>query len=251
MTQRPPLPSPDQVLASAARFLIDGREEQAADVLLSCSLELSARSSGWHSGGQLVYETYVTVSGPRSAYDILIEEYNPISEAVVSAFRAVIPHPYVFNEIIVRSQLVEIGPDWKPELLEIARGRDIHNQDADGAHAKTWMNLRFGSESEVRVAKVLDQRGVLYFPNCKGRLNTPQGRANRKPDFLICYQGKWGILEVDGEWYHPPSRAAQDHDRDRLFQMHGVRLTQHYTAKDCFDAPHKVVDGFLKLLANS
>ena len=47
--------------------------------------------------------------------------------------------------------------------------------------------------------KVLDERNILYFPNCKGRMNTrADERKNLKPDFLICHKGKWGILEVDG-----------------------------------------------------
>src|SRR5262245_38184621 len=28
---------------------------------------------------------------------------------------------------------------------------------------------------------------------------------NREVDFLVCYKGKWGILEGDGEAFHPAS----------------------------------------------
>jgi hypothetical protein len=66
-----------------------------------------------------------------------------------------------------------------------------------------WQNLSFSSVSEVKIAQALDRVGVLFFPNCRGRLTTTQGRRNRECDFLVCYEGIWGILEVDGEPYHP------------------------------------------------
>ncbi len=33
-----------------------------------------------------------------------------------------------------------------------------------------WNGLRFRSKSEIKIAQVLDQRKVLYFPNARGRL---------------------------------------------------------------------------------
>ena len=82
---------------------------------------------------------------------------------------------------------------------------------------KTWNNLNFRSESEVRIAQALDKLNILFFPNCKGRLGVASARENREADFLVCYKGEWGILEVDGEPFHPPSRTVADHTRDRLF----------------------------------
>src|ERR1039457_2940753 len=42
----------DVVLASAARFLIDGGEEDAASVLLSCSLEFWPSGDTWYDGDE-------------------------------------------------------------------------------------------------------------------------------------------------------------------------------------------------------
>ena len=85
MDETPTLPSPDQILASAARFLIDGHEELAANVLLSCSLQLSAVSTGWNSGGQICHDVYVTILGPRSAYDILKIDDKDLTVAIKHA----------------------------------------------------------------------------------------------------------------------------------------------------------------------
>jgi very-short-patch-repair endonuclease len=88
----------------------------------------------------------------------------------------------------------------------------------------------------------------MFLPNCMARLNGIGGRVNREPDFLVCDGGRWGILEVDGDEFHPPTRTAQDHERDRLFLSHGVRLVQHFDAVDCFTTPRNVVEDFLHLL---
>lgn len=111
----------------------------------------------------------------------------------------------------------------------------------------TWQHLSFSSVSEVKIAQALDRAGVLFFPNCIGRLNTDQGRRNRECDFLICNEGYWGILEVDGEPYHPPSRAAEDHKRDGFFLDHGVWV-HRFDANECFNYPDDVVRRFLQRL---
>jgi hypothetical protein len=110
-----------------------------------------------------------------------------------------------------------------------------------------WQNLSFSSVSEVKIAQALDRVGVLFFPNCRGRLTTTEGRRNRECDFLICYEGIWGILEVDGEPYHPASRAAEDHKRDGFFLDHGVWVYR-FDSNDCFKCPDSVVRRFLERL---
>jgi very-short-patch-repair endonuclease len=113
-----------------------------------------------------------------------------------------------------------------------------------------WNNLRFRSESEVKVAEALDRAGVLFLPNCKTRLTTPEGRRNCEADFLICHNGKWGMLEVDGLPYHTPTRTVEDHRRDRYFKEHGIALVEHFDATECYNKPDDVVRRFLKLLEN-
>ena len=89
---------------------------------------------------------------------------------------------------------------------------------------------------------------MLFLPNCLARLTTAEGRKNKEPDFVICHQGRWGILEVDGEPYHPPSRTVDDHKRDRDFRAYGIKVVEHYDARECFQEPDRVVKQFLELL---
>jgi very-short-patch-repair endonuclease len=190
---------------------------------------------------------------PRAAYDILTDEDNPIGRSINRAIKATLPRYPKHRDIIFRAEQIDIDPNWRNELLEIARGRGVHNQlaDVNQARVRTWNNLRFRSQSEVRIAIALDRAGVLFLPGCKGRLTTPMGRENREADFLVCHEGKWGILEVDGEPFHPPSRTVQDHERDRLFKAHGIRVVEHFDASECFENAPKVVEKFLEILRRS
>jgi hypothetical protein len=170
---------------------------------------------------------------------------------VEKTINLVLPSAISHAIIDVRAEITAVDPDWRTELLEIARGEGVHNQAVEAKQARVWHNLRFRSESERRVAIALDRAGVLFFPNCRGRPDTPKGRRNREPDFLVCDGGKWGILEVDGEPFHPPSRTVHDHERGRLFRAHGIAVVEHFDASECFENPDGVVRQFLEILERS
>ncbi|WP_414546051.1 DUF559 domain-containing protein [Nostoc sp. CCY0012] len=113
-----------------------------------------------------------------------------------------------------------------------------------------WSGLRFRSTPEVQIAKALEQHSeIAFWPNCKGRLNTPNGRRNLEPDFLICYQGKLGILEVDGP-FHTPERRVEEQERERYFRNHGIRVVERFDAKRCEQEPEQVVEEFLQIMKN-
>lgn len=246
-----PLPSNDQLLASAARFLIDGQEEDAANVLLSCSLSVWESGDSYFAGDETCDALHIKLIGPRASYETLSDEKHQITKAIRRAFDAIMPACKYIRHFTVHAELIDIDPDWRTELLEIARGKGVHNQAIGipgSIPARVWNNLRFRSESEVRIAKSLDRLGVLFLPNCKARLGNIESRCNREADFLICQDGKLGILEVDGEPFHPPSRTVQDHERDRLFRTHGILVIEHFDANECFKNPDVVVQQFLNIL---
>lgn len=239
----------ERVLASVVHFLVTGREDAAASVFLSCDLQYSVDLTPTFCDH---YDFNLWITCDRSAYDILSNPANAVTRSIGRAFRAVLPANVKLRLQDVRCDLIDIDANWRIELLEIARGRGVSNQLSDDrAPVRIWNNLRFRSQSEIRIANALDQAGVFFLPNCKGRLSTPSGRENREADFLVCLEGKWGILEVDGEPFHPPSRTVQDHDRDRLFKAHGIRVVEHFDASECFENATTVVARFLDILARS
>ena len=92
---------------------------------------------------------------------------------------------------------------------------------------------------------------MWFLPNNVGRLTTSEGRCLREADFLVIYEGKVGVLEVDGEPFHPPTRAAYDHDIARDYRLQGIRVVERYDAKECYGTPDAVVAEFLQLLRQS
>ena len=97
----------------------------------------------------------------------------------------------------------------------------------------------------------MDRAGVLFFSLPKARVVTPSDHMNVEPDFVICQEGRWCILEVDGEPFHPAERSAIKHDRDRLFRHRGVVYVERFDAKKCYASPDKTIEEFLLLMVKS
>lgn len=121
------------------------------------------------------------------------------------------------------------------------------NQGINAPHK--WNNFYFRSQTEIKIAEALDRTGVLFYPNSKARLNQAELRVNKESDFLVFHAGKFGILEVDGRDYH--QIAADDHERDRLFKRHGIRVIERFDATRCWSAPEQVVEEFLEILSQA
>ncbi len=108
-----------------------------------------------------------------------------------------------------------------------------------------WKGLIFRSNSEIKIAKTLDHRGIFFIPATRVRMDAGKGdRQTRELDFVICYEGKWGVLEVDGP-YHV---AKLDGERDSLLRMHGISNIQRFPSERCYQEPKAVVDEFLSRL---
>lgn len=111
----------------------------------------------------------------------------------------------------------------------------------------TWENLRFRSKTEIKIAEALDRTGVLFVPNSLARLNTPNGRENKEADFLICYNGKWGVLEVDGP-FHTAERRVEEQERERIFKKNGIKVVERFDSERCYINPDEVVQEFFKMI---
>jgi hypothetical protein len=108
--------------------------------------------------------------------------------------------------------------------------------------------LRFRSRAEIHIYDALKRRDVLFFPNAAAVLGGRANQDKKEPDFLVCLNGKWGILEVMGEAFHPSATAIKDHDRARLFKDYGLVVIEFYDASRCSSQPEMVVDDFLRRL---
>ncbi|MEZ4667623.1 MAG: DUF559 domain-containing protein [Anaerolineae bacterium] len=107
--------------------------------------------------------------------------------------------------------------------------------------AIAWHGLTLRSQSEVKVAKELERRGTMFLAGVRIRLNAENHRQTREVDFLVFYEGKWGILEVDGP-HHEHSTQA-DAWRDLCFREQGIPVFR-FPADLCHSKPAAVVDDF-------
>ncbi|MTJ11096.1 pentapeptide repeat-containing protein [Anabaena sp. UHCC 0187] len=112
---------------------------------------------------------------------------------------------------------------------------------------QTWKRLRFRSKHEIKIAEALDRTGVLFLPNSLARLTTAKGRENKEADFLICYNGKWGVLEVDGP-FHTPERRVEEQERERIFKKNGIKVVERFDFERCYNNPDEVVQEFFKMI---
>jgi hypothetical protein len=257
----------EAIHASAVRFLLDGEERDAAIILLSCTLSLDEYSTP--SGGSPEFwgiDFYFELKTRRPVYDILCEANNPLTKAIHRAFKAVSPDYLVFGLYeygigyyekqiyftpkVELSDIPDIEQSWRDELFRIASGEKVDNQGTfiKQENVRSWNGFRFASFAEVHIAKALEKSGVLFLPNCKARFRVgSNGRADCYPDFLICYEGKWGILEVDGPHHNQPFYVSRDRTRDQSLRAYGIFI-EHFDSKECEQQPDGVVKRFLDLL---
>lgn len=115
--------------------------------------------------------------------------------------------------------------------------------EPENYRAIEWKGMIFRSESEVKIAKALDHRGIFFIPPARVRLNASKdSRMTRELDFVICYERRWGVLEVDGPFHV----AAADAERDQLLRAHGIASIQRFPSLRCFQEPSAVIDEFLR-----
>lgn len=235
----------EKILAAAVRYLLQGDNKVAASLLMRSEIER-------HYYDEYEDAWVVELRGTRQLYDVIEREpRNPLGKEVSSAIFASLPVYAGGNTgivINVRMALVEVDLDWRAKLLaEVETGVAL-NQNVYQKQPFVWRNIRFSSEPEVKIAEALERAGIMYIPNCLVRAGSPEEMVSRFPDFLICFDGKWGILEVDGQKYHQ-GRATEDHERSRIIERHGgIAYLTRFDYRRCMDDPDGVIKDFIEVL---
>ena len=96
----------ERFLASIAQFLIDGGEEDAASIVLSCSLSGWESGDSWMNGDEMLSAVHVNFTGPRPAYEILTREGHPITKAVQAAIKALLPPDEYLRHLTITAEQV-------------------------------------------------------------------------------------------------------------------------------------------------
>lgn len=157
-------------------------------------------------------------------------------------------------KIEFRTRLMEPEANWREVVKVLVANAKDPNQGVitektaarEGRRPYIYNEMKFGSNSEIRIAQELERRKVLFFPlPLAVRADTGKWTDRREPDFVVCQEGVWGILEIA---YHP-DRYEQDKQKDAWFKHSGILCVEHATAEQCYNSPSAVVDEFLSTLA--
>jgi hypothetical protein len=232
--------------------LIDANMRELAALVVDG--ELSIQSGNWGGDQSLLVDlptsalTYVT-SNERIRKDL----ERTLAEIANGHLFDQNGNP-VTASIEFRVKLLDLEPNWRAVVKDLI----INSKDANQGVVTekvflrqkrsifVYNEMKFASQSEIRVAQELERRQVLFFPlPLAVRHETGElYQDHREVDFLVCCDGGWGILEVA---YHP-GRYEQDSEKDHWFKRSGILCIQHYTAERCFRETEKVVDDFLSVL---
>lgn len=230
-------PEPAAFLYTIRELLEVEGESDAATALIGASCDFRTDGQFSHERWNSYNATFVIrvpVAAIRSFSD-------HIRQVILQAADRIFPAEagYELVELEVSPMLVSPTPEEEPlNTGSLASSGSIEH---DG--------LRFRSRTEIRIYEELKERNVLFFPNATAVLGGKN--IKREPDFLVCQDGKWGILEVMGDRFHTAANAVQDHDRARLFKDYRILVIEFYDARKCYNEPKGVVDDFLHRLRSA
>jgi hypothetical protein len=230
-------PDPTRFMHTLKELLTMEGDTAAVSALARATCEFATNhqysSIRWDS-----YSATITVRVPVADRARFTKE---IEDAILAAAAKCFPPEAGFElqHLQIAVALSERPPSKDEASLNMSKLKSTGTIQHDG--------LLFRSRTETKVYDELKKRRVLFFPNATAILGGKD--LKREPDFLICSEGKWGILEVMGEPYHPAATAMQDHDRARLFNDYRITVIQFYESRRCFEDPAGVVEDFLRRLS--
>ncbi|WP_414751954.1 hypothetical protein [Anabaena sp. CCY 9910] len=195
---------------------------------------------------------------PLHLYSIVIRDEN-IQEVLKYHF-AIIAQGHIWYDmsdfpIHYRVKLLDVEENWHKTIkFLIAKSKDL-NQGLvtekafarKGKEPIVYNEIKFASQSEIRIAQELELKGVLFFPlPLAVRYETGNiYEDHREVDFLVCLDGTFGILEIS---FHE-GRYEKDKEKDAWFKKSGILCIEHYPAEKCYNQPKYVVEEFLSFLS--
>lgn len=232
-------------------MLIHGGQADLASMLIDAKIAEDHDAYG---------NTLLMVSIPAEFYGAVMEQQKRL-EKVVQA----VSYGHFFDDdgrpigagAVLRLLLVEVEEDWvevvKAQIAQAkATNQGLVTTAAFGRRGQDpvmYGELRFGSQTEVRIAQEFEARKVLFFPLAVA-VKAETGvnyKDHREVDFLVIQDGVVGILEVAGPNHN--GRQVADIEKDAWFQSAGIICLKAYPSEMCWHRPGEVVDAFLKYLA--
>lgn len=239
------------------QLLIEYGFKDIAAIAVDCELDIGYTESY----GEAVADS-VTIDVPVSM-NLVVKKDARIQKAMEESL-FVIMKGHVFDEnleredfkVSYRLKLLGAEENWKNIVRELIVNSEHPNQGIvtekmfakRGKEPLTYNEMKFASQSEIRIAQEFERRKVLFFPlPLAVRADTGNlFEDHREIDFLVCNEGVWGILEVA----HHPDRFEKDSEKNLWFKRSGILCAENFTAERCYSDSANVVSEFLSVLTN-
>ena len=228
----------DYLLTNAIALLEGSEDFHLSQALESSQIELKKVKEGehWNSNGvNYEYVQFIINAQSQDIKTIKSDTEKTKSKIIVAC-----------NEVLMASGFIHV--QWKPIVKLLPKPLPL--EDFRERKISKWNGCYFRSKPEIKIAEILEEMQIPFIANGRGRFNVKSSRKTYEPDFLVFYNGKVGILEVDGKIYHPESEKEKSQERDNSFVNSGVKIIAHYDGEDCNNSPQKVVEKFLTLFCN-
>lgn len=234
------------------QLLIESGYREAAAIAVDCGIDFE-----WN----YEYASKIYVEVPPNAIRFIrtnSELRKIFEQSLFVVLRGYVLPPSIDEpedtEFSYRIKLIEPEENWQQIVRDLIVNSEHPNQGivTEKAFAKrgkepfTYNEMKFASQTEIRIAQELEAKSILFFP-LPLAVRAETGNLfsdHREVDFLICKDGTWGILEVS---YHP-NRYEKDAEKDAWFKKSGILCIQHYSAERCYQFPSEVVNEFLSIL---
>ena len=167
-----------------------------------------------------------------------------------------VPHIGKFH---ITAKRIEPNESWRQEILSLLEAGQSFNHGTFIRPEKSvcWEGMRFASMEERLVAQALEKVKrkrsfkLVYFPNCLARVLADNASVQIYPDFLICVNGKWAVLEVNGRQHNLPDQAERDNDRRNRLAKAGIPMFSYSAESIRFnngEGAERVIYDFLEQL---
>ena len=246
----------DKIHRTWVELLLENNYRKLAAIALDSSIIIEPE----YEDDSEVYVAKIAFEIPASMYAYIVNDENNrsiLELAMLNVTRGIVYYSeeYCSPSFIYRVKLIDIEEGWQEIVKNLIANNKNHNQAIiteklffrENKTPILYNEMKFGSQTEVRIAQELEARKILFFSlplAIKAETNIMY-QDHREPDFLICDQGKWGILEVA---FHQ-DRYEKDSEKSIWFENSGILCIKYYTAERCYKEPDKVVEEFLDILS--
>lgn len=239
----------EEVHRTWVEYLLDSGFSEMAAMMIDSELVF------FYDMGMSEVPHHIIIDLPTSIYNFITDNESFAEIAEQSLMRVMSGRAPSNVTWEFRLKLLPVDEDWKKITRSLIMGSNITNQAnitekvfrRDDKQPIVYNEMKFASQSEIRIAQEFEKRGVLFFP-LPLAVRKETGKTfldHRECDFLVCDNGVWGILEVS---YHP-DRFEKDAEKDTWFKKSGILCVQHYSAERCYNHSSAVVDEFQEILS--